>query len=248
MRTQQTAERSRYCGVLLQLEGSCTYVPPLRLLSAVRPLLWLYQQASAPSARMRLPSPQAAPPMCSWQMPTAQWEEAAASAQPVPLVLLQSSAETGRLSRHVMSKRAQNARAHGLDCFSCFHAPQWKLMGWGTHRHRWGVLYKCGWLLGGGISAHSTGEGAGKHAQRRRDQVPRRNKGVHGPVGVAVPSQAPQLACLLPTAHSESHFGLGVGSNRPRRRSAIRPLRPVMWRCGRTATAAGPGTRTQPMQ
>jgi hypothetical protein len=65
------------------------------------------------------------------------------------------------------------------------------------------VLNKCGWLLGGHICPQ---QGRGKHAQRRRDRAPRRNKGVHGPVGVAVPSQAPQLACLLPTAHSESHL------------------------------------------
>ena len=61
----------------------------------------------------------------------------------------------------------------------------------------------CGWLLGGHICPQ---QGRGKHAQRRRDRAPRRNKGVHGPVGVAVPSQAPQLACLLPTAHSESYL------------------------------------------
>ena len=65
------------------------------------------------------------------------------------------------------------------------------------------MLNKCGWLLGGHICPQ---QGRGKHAQRRRDRAPRRNKGVHGPVGVAVPSQAPQLACLLPTAHSESHL------------------------------------------
>ena len=78
-------------------------------------------------------------------------------------------------------------------------------MGWaGGHIGAvWAVLYKCGWLLGA-ISAHSRG-GANTHSG---GEIGRRGemREPTAPVGVAVPSQAPQLACLLPTAHSESHL------------------------------------------
>ena len=77
-------------------------------------------------------------------------------------------------------------------------------MGWaGGHIGAvWAVLYKCGWLLGA-ISAHSKG-GANTHSG---GEIGRRGE-MREPtaLGVAVPSQAPQLACLLPTAHSESHL------------------------------------------
>ena len=78
-------------------------------------------------------------------------------------------------------------------------------MGWaGGHIGAvWAVFIKVRVAAGGHICPQ---QGGGKHAQRRRDRAPRRNEGAHGPVGVAVPSQAPQLACLLPTAHSESHL------------------------------------------
>ena len=78
-------------------------------------------------------------------------------------------------------------------------------MGWaGGHIGAvWAVFIQVRVAAGGHICPQ---QGGGKHAQRRRDRAPRRNEGAHGPVGVAVPSQAPQLACLLPTAHSESHL------------------------------------------
>ena len=78
-------------------------------------------------------------------------------------------------------------------------------MGWaGGHIGAvWAVFIQVRVAAGGHICPQ---QGRGKHAQRRRDRAPRRNEGAHGPVGVAVPSQAPQLACLLPTAHSESHL------------------------------------------
>ena len=78
-------------------------------------------------------------------------------------------------------------------------------MGWaGGHIGAvWAVLQKCGWLRGA-ISAHSRG-GANTHSG---GEVGRRGemREPTAPDGVAVPSQAPQLACLLPTAHSESHL------------------------------------------
>ena len=78
-------------------------------------------------------------------------------------------------------------------------------MGWaGGHIGAvWAVFIQVRVAAGGHICPQ---QGRGKHAQRRRDRASRRNEGAHGPLGVAVPSQAPQLACLLPTAHSESHL------------------------------------------
>ena len=78
-------------------------------------------------------------------------------------------------------------------------------MGWaGGHIGAvWAVFIQVRVAAGGHICPQ---QGRDKHAQRRRDRAPRRNEVAHGPVGVAVPSQAPQLACLLPTAHSESHL------------------------------------------
>ena len=60
----------------------------------------------------------------------------------------------------------------------------------------------------------------------------------------------PGTTACLPTAHSPQRkpFGLGVAQTCCAGDSPIRPLRPVMWRRGRTAQAAGPGTRTQPVQ
>ena len=78
-------------------------------------------------------------------------------------------------------------------------------MGWarGYIGAVWVVLYKCGWLLGGpylpSTGAENTHSG-GEIARRGEMREPT------APLGVAVPSQAPQLACLLPTSHSESHL------------------------------------------
>ena len=72
------------------------------------------------------------------------------------------------------------------------------------------MLYKCGWLLGGpylpSTGAENTHSG-GEIARRGEMREPT------APLGVAVPSQAPWLACLLPTAHSESHCASRCGSN-----------------------------------
>ena len=86
------------------------------------------------------------------------------------------------------------------------------------------------------------------NVQRRRDRVSRRNEGAHGPLGVAVPSQAPWLAYLPPTVTAKAIWprcGLKPAAAAIRHQAA---LRPVMRRRGRTALAAGPATRTQPVQ
>ena len=51
-----------------------------------------------------------------------------------------------------------------------------------------------------------TAGGGQTHTAAVRSRAAAKQGRVHAPVGVAVPSQAPQLACLLPTAHSESYL------------------------------------------